>query len=114
MGERVCTVKFQGFALDADITVSELREEDILNERLGAFHYLRLRRRNEVLGVVVEAGVWRLLVARLSALEQQLERYEDQAVRAIIADRAPGAAFVQVTPEVVDDIERRYQALTGE
>ena len=102
-----------GFKLDADITVSELRKEDLLDERLHAHHRLRLRRRNDVLGVVVEAGAWRELAAYVSELEAQIERHEDQAVRELIARRAPDAEFVQGTPEIVSDIERQYRRLTA-
>lgn len=103
-----------GFNMDADITVSELRQEEVLGERLHAHHRLRLRRRNDVLGVIVEAAEWRALSAYVQDLEAQVQRYEDQAVRSLIAQRTPGAQFVDATPDVVDDIDRRYRALVGE
>jgi hypothetical protein len=99
-----------GFALDADITLSELREENTLRDRLLEYHRLRLRRRSDVIGVVVDAEEWRALEEHVRSLERRLERYEDQAVRAIISERAPRAAFVQATPDVIEDIERKYQA----
>jgi hypothetical protein len=102
-----------GFPLDADITLSELRHEETLSERLRAFHRLRLRRRNDVVGVILDANEWRTLEEYVRSLEQRLEHYEDQAVRAIISERAPHASFTQATPEVIDDIERQYQTLTA-
>lgn len=104
---------FNGFPLDAEITVSELRQEELLGERLHAFRRLRLRRRNALLGVLVEASEWRALEAYVHGLEEQLERYEDQSVRAIITQRAPVATFVQATSDTIDEIELQYRALTS-
>ena len=102
-----------GFELDADISISELRQEELLDQRLRAHHRLRLRRRNDILGVVVEAGAWRALTSYIRDLEAQVEHYEDRAVNEIIAQRAPDAEFVQATPEVIDAIDRRYRALVA-
>jgi hypothetical protein len=102
-----------GFKLDADITVSELRQEDVLDERLHAHHRLRLRRRNDVLGVVVEADAWRAIAAYVSELEAQIERLEDSAVRELISRRAPDAQFVQTTPDVVSNIDSEFKRLAA-
>ncbi|HEY5146661.1 MAG TPA: hypothetical protein VII82_07825 [Polyangiaceae bacterium] len=101
-----------GFPLDADITVSELRKEDVLAERLHIHHGLRLRRRNDVLGVVIEAEAWRAHTAYVHDLEAQIERHEDQAVRDLIARRTQDAQFVNATPEVINEIDRQYRELT--
>lgn len=103
-----------GFNMDADITVSELRQEELLGERLHTHHRLRLRRRNDVLGVIVEADAWRALSAYVKDLEAQVQRLEDHVAGNLIAQRAPGAQFVQSTPDVIDDIDRRYRAIVGE
>ncbi|HTU71522.1 MAG TPA: hypothetical protein VMF11_14565 [Candidatus Baltobacteraceae bacterium] len=102
-----------GFDLDADITLSELREEDTLRKRLEAHHRLRVRRRSDVIGVLVDAHAWRAIESHLRELEQVIERYEEQAAHTIVADRAPNANFVPVTPVVIDDIERQYNDLTA-
>jgi hypothetical protein len=109
--ERETMALLDGFDLDADISVSELRQEDVLGERLGAHRRLRLRRRNDILGVVVSADEWRAHTDYVRDLEARVERHEDDAVRALISERAPHAQFVPATPEVIDDIERRYEAL---
>jgi hypothetical protein len=101
-----------GFDLDADISVSELRHEELLGERLHAHRRLRLRRRNDVLGVVVAADEWRAHTDYVRRLEAQLERHEDDAVRALITERAPRAEFVSATPGITNEIERNYNALT--
>ncbi len=101
------------FHMDADITVSELRQEDVLAERLHAFHRLRVRRRNDVLGVLVEADAWRAISAYVRDLEEQVERHEDEAVRQIIAQRSD-AQFEPATPDVIAEIEREYRKLIGE
>jgi hypothetical protein len=102
------------FHLDADITVSELRQEDVLDERLHAFHRLRVRRRNDVLGVLVEADAWRAMSAYVRDLEAQLERHESESVRRILAQRLDGAEFVPATPDAIADIDREYRKLVGE
>ncbi len=101
-----------GFDLDADISLSELRRDEVLGERLRTHRRLRLRRRNEVLGVVVSAEEWRVYTEYVRQLEVQVERHEDEAVRALINERAPGAEFVPATQDIIDDVERQYQTLT--
>ena len=103
-----------GFDLDADITVSELRHEDVLDHRLATHRQLRVRRRNDTLGVLVEASAWRELADYVRRLESQLDRYENHAVREIIGRRLPGAEFVEATPEIIDGIERAYHRLLSE
>jgi hypothetical protein len=102
------------FKLDADITVSELRHEDILDERLRSFRRLRVRRRNDVFAILVGADEWRNLAAYVRDLEAQLERHEGEAVRRILAARLPDAEFVAATPDVIDDIGSEYRKLIGE
>jgi len=102
------------FHLDADITVSELRQEDVLDERLRAFHRLRVRRRNDILGVLVEADAWREISAYVRDLEQQLEQHEGEAVRQLLAIRLSGAEFIAATPEAIADIDREFRKLVGE
>jgi delta 1-pyrroline-5-carboxylate dehydrogenase len=101
----------EGFALDADITLSELRHEDVLDARLHAHHRLRLRRRNELLGVVVDAEAWREIERYVRELEEQIERYEDAAVRALIGARSANAEFVEPSAEDVSEIDREFRAL---
>ena len=100
-----------GFALDADITLSELRQEDVLDARLRTFHRLRLRRRNELVGVVVDAESWRQIEAYVRQLEERIEHLEDATARAVITSRAPDATFVELTASDIADIDREYQAL---
>jgi PHD/YefM family antitoxin component YafN of YafNO toxin-antitoxin module len=106
------------FGLDADISVSELRQEDVLDARLQQHHRLRVRRRNDVVGVLVEAEEWRTISAYVRELRQQLDRavdeLEDAAVRRILAERIPDGEFVQGTAAVWDEIDREYRTLVGE
>jgi hypothetical protein len=102
------------FKLDADITVSELRQEEILEERLRSFRRLRVRRRNDVFAILVGADEWRTLAAYVRDLEAQLERHEGEAVRQILAERLRDAEFVAATPDVIADIDREYRKLIGE
>lgn len=96
-----------GFGLDADISVSELRQEELLDERLHTHNRLRLRRRNDVLGVIVTVETWRDLAAYVRELESQIEHHEDLALHALIEQRSAGARFVQATDEVVAEIDRQ-------
>jgi hypothetical protein len=99
------------FNLDADISVSELRQDDVLDARLRTFHRLRLRRRNDVLAVVVQADTWRTLAAHVRNLEAQLERFEDAEALALVRERS-SATFVRATPDVIDGIDEHYDALS--
>lgn len=83
----------------------------LLGERLRAFPRLRLRRRHDVLGVVVSAETWRTLAAYVRNLEAQSERHEDAALHALIEQRSDGARFVQGTDEVIAQIDRDDQRL---
>jgi hypothetical protein len=103
--------RLEGFELDADISISELRRDDVLDQRLRDFRQLRLRRRNDTLGVVVAADYWRFLAAYVRDLEAQVERYEDAAAGAIVAQRAPHAEFVAGTPDVIEAIDAQYRLL---
>jgi hypothetical protein len=97
------------FGLDADISVSDLRREEVLDARLRVHHRLRLRRRNDVLGVLVDANEWRHIVAYVRDLEERLEHHEEHAVRNLITERASAAEFEQATPEDIEGIERQYR-----
>jgi hypothetical protein len=102
------------FHLDADITVSELRQEDVLDERLRSHHRLRVRRRNDVLGVLVAADEWRTISAYVRGLEAALERHEGDVVRQILAERSSDAEFVAATPDVIAEIDREFRKVVGE
>jgi hypothetical protein len=47
--------------VDAEITVSELRSEDTFDRRLRDHAALRLRRRNDLLGVIVSTERWKTI-----------------------------------------------------
>ncbi len=103
------------FALDADITVSELRHEEILDERLRKHGALRVRRRNDVLGVLLGAEEWRGMIKRIEELEAEVEALEDAACRQIVAERlSPDVEFLPGSPEGVAEIQRLYKEMTGE
>ena len=109
---------FDGFPLDADISLAEVRSEPILNSRLQTHHCLRLRRRNEVIGVLVDRAAWDQLVSYVRHLEHEADRREDEAVGALVAERSPKAAFEPGTPERAADIfeeaDRLYERLCKE
>ncbi len=46
------------FPLDAEIALTELRSETTLTARLRMFHRLRVRRRNELVGVLIDVAAW--------------------------------------------------------
>ncbi len=50
------------FPLEAEIALTELRSEATLTERLRVHHRLRVRRRNDLIGVLIDADSWRELV----------------------------------------------------
>jgi PHD/YefM family antitoxin component YafN of YafNO toxin-antitoxin module len=102
------------FDLDADISVTELRNEEALTQRLHDHDALRLRRRNEVLGVVVSAEKWRRITQALEAYEATIEEHEEEAVRSLIAARASSAKFSSVDDAVWGDVMTRYERLLRE
>ncbi len=81
------------FPLKADISLSDLRSEKMLTSRLAAYHRLRVRRRSDYIGVFLDVAEWRHLVQYIARLESELERREDEAVRAIVVERAAGDNF---------------------
>jgi hypothetical protein len=100
-----------GLSLDGEITLTELREEGTVTERLREYHCVRVRRRNEIIGVLVDADQWRAIEAQASLVEELRERLEEAAVRAIIAERAAGAEFVEGSPQTIAEVAREYERL---
>jgi len=93
------------FPLEAEIALTELRSEATLTERLRAYHRLRVRRRNDLVGVLIDDEAWHELVRYVERLEAEVERAEDSEVRAIIEARLPGAKFEPGSPALVVEIE---------
>ncbi len=97
------------FGLDADIAMSELRSEETLTERLHRHPALRLRRRNDVLAVLVTADRWREIEQQLATLQATIEQHEQSAVDAIISERAARADFVPLTDTAWASITEEFQ-----
>jgi hypothetical protein len=102
------------FPLDAEIALTELRSEATLRERLRKYHRLRVRRRNELVGVLIDAQAWHNLVRYVELLEAELERVENSEVRAIIEARLPGASFEPGSPVLVEEIDHEYERIISE
>jgi PHD/YefM family antitoxin component YafN of YafNO toxin-antitoxin module len=99
------------FPLEAEISLTELRSESTLTSRLRSHHRLRIRRRNEVVGVLLDLAEWRRLVETVAALESEADRREEAAVASLIAARLPHAVFEAGSPEAADEIDREYERL---
>ncbi len=99
------------FPLDAEIALTELRSEATLTERLRTFHRLRVRRRNELVGVLIDAQAWHNLVRYVDLLEAELERVEDSEVRAIIEARLPEAKFEPGSLALIEEIDHEYERI---
>jgi hypothetical protein len=103
------------FPLDAEISLSEVRSEQTLTDRLRAHHRLRLRRRNELVGVLLDRDAWTALVRYVDRLEAEAELREDEAARLLIAEREPRAAFEpgssERAAEIFDEADRAYARL---
>ena len=99
------------FALEAEISLTEFRSEETVTSRLRAHHRLRVRRRSDLLGVFLDVGEWQHLVRYVARLEAEAEQREDEAVRAIVAERGPGAAFEPGSSARVADIDREYERI---
>lgn len=75
-----------GFALDASVGITELRNDAWLG-RLERFGHLRLERRGEVLGVVLSPQEWRTLIEHLERSAQLLEEAESTLCARIVDTR---------------------------
>jgi hypothetical protein len=102
------------FPLEAEISLTDFRSEEKVTSRLQAHHRLRVRRRSELMGVLLDIDEWQHLVRHVARLEAEAEQREDEAAHAIIAARAPGADFEPGSPERAADIEREYERLVAE
>lgn len=97
------------FDLDADIAVSDLGSEETLTERLREHAALRLRRENDVIAVLVSSERWREIQETICDLEQQINQYEDAAVRTIINERNSTANFAPVTDRTWTEVTKRIK-----
>ncbi len=102
------------FPLEAEIALTELRSEATLTERLRVHHRLRVRRRNDLIGVLIDADAWRELVQYVERLEAEIERAEEAEVRAMIEARVASGLFEPGSPSLVDEIEQDYQRILAE
>lgn len=86
------------FEMDAAVSVSEMRREEVWRKRLGRFKQLRVERRGRgesgVVGVLVSPERWRAIEASQRRLEAQLEALEDEIAGRIIDERE-GAPLVR-------------------
>jgi hypothetical protein len=102
-----------GFDLDAEIGMSELRNEETLTERLHEHPALRLRRRNDLLAVLVTPERWGDILQTIRDLEDAVDCYEQAAVQDVIAERAVKARFVPATETTWNEVARRFTDLTS-
>jgi hypothetical protein len=79
------------FPLDAEISLTDLREETSLPAALDRYHRLVLRRYGKILGVVLDQPEWHRLTSRIADLESQVEALEDAALRELVRSRAADA-----------------------
>ncbi|MGH7728931.1 MAG: hypothetical protein ACREM2_09085 [Vulcanimicrobiaceae bacterium] len=96
------------FSAEAELSVTDFRSERKLTRSLRTHHRVRVRRRNDLLGVFLDLEEWSRLVRYVAHLEAEAERREDDAVRAIIADREPGAKFEPGSRRRIAEIEREH------
>jgi hypothetical protein len=102
------------FGLEAEISLSEFRSEATVTSRLLQFHRLRVRRRADFVGVFLDSDAWQELVRLVDGLQAENARLEDEAARAILGERLPGAVFVPGSPESADAVDREYERLVVE
>jgi hypothetical protein len=79
------------FPLEAEISLTDLREETSLPVALERFHRLVLRRYGKIMGVVLDQPEWFRLTSRIADLESQVEALEDAALRELVRSRAADA-----------------------
>ena len=76
--------------LEAELTLSELRDEKLVGSKLGEFHRVRIRRYREIVGVLLDRTEWQRLTTRLATLEDEIAELEEAGLRALVAERAAG------------------------
>jgi PHD/YefM family antitoxin component YafN of YafNO toxin-antitoxin module len=113
------------FDLDANLRLSELRQEGRIEESLQVHQRVRVQRRGDLVGVLVSPEAWRAIVAELEELQRTVARYveeaeraEDAAARALIEARTlEGDDARRLTMEELLEIDRnlegKYGAETG-
>lgn len=75
-------------AVDGDISVTQVREDGVLADRLRQHGgVLRLLKHTTPVGVVVSINAWKRLEHLGELVEALEQRVEDDAVRALIAER---------------------------
>jgi hypothetical protein len=77
----------------AEITVSQLREEETLGLALEQHHRVRLRRDSDIVGVVVDIEEWHRLTSLIAMLERRVEELEEANLRALVSRRAERGSF---------------------
>ena len=102
------------FPLEAEIALTELRSEATLTERLRVHHRLRVRRRNDLIGVLIDADSWREFVRYAEGLEAEIERAEDAEVKALIEARVAGALFEPGSPSLAEGVEDEFQRVLAQ
>lgn len=102
-------VREDAIPLGAEISVSQLREEDTLTRVLAQYHRVRLRRYSDVVGVVVDAGEWQRLTSLIETLARRVDELEEDRLRALVARRAQEARFEPGAPGsaafILDEVE---------
>lgn len=102
-------VREDAIPLGAEITVSQLREEETLGRALEQYHRVRVRRYSDVVGVIVDTGEWNRLTSLIATLEQRVEDLEESNLRALVARRAEQAHFERGAPgrtaAILDEVE---------
>jgi PHD/YefM family antitoxin component YafN of YafNO toxin-antitoxin module len=76
------------FELNADVSVSDLRNEKVWSERLDHLRKLRILRRGNTLGVLVSLDEWETISSAIAQYEAALEDAEDAIVKRLIDERA--------------------------
>jgi PHD/YefM family antitoxin component YafN of YafNO toxin-antitoxin module len=98
--------------VDAEISVSELRSEEVFDRRLRAHSALRLRRRNDLLGVIVSTERWKSIEETIRRMSEALENLEDAATLSLIERRASTAKYAPLPDDSWTQVENRYRDLT--
>jgi hypothetical protein len=104
------------FDFDADVSVQDFRDADVIGAALEAHGRVRVRRRSDLVGVLVAQeewlsleGVFRDLQDRVEELLRRVEELDEEresaAVRTIISERAGTAKFERGSHEVAREID---------
>jgi len=106
---RIPAVDLLGFGLDADVSLSQLRNGEEWTDKLREHQKLRVQRRGDTLGVLLSKEAWHAIGEQIMRCDAIVEQIEDAEAERLIDQRSDakleqGAALKR---KVLDRLSQR-------